>query len=138
MNERYEREIDDLLHRLEGRMRREPFGRRMSRRLSPFTDGLRNAFAAFLRRPPTEQLMISAMTLVLVSFVLNMFGLGRWAFYAGVLAIALFVLGIALSLVGRHSPGHYRKRWRGREIEYDAGGPSVWTHLRNWLRRKLR
>jgi hypothetical protein len=135
MSDRYEREIDELLHRLEGRMRREPLSRKVSRRFGPYSRGLNGAFAAFLRRPPTEQFMIAAMVLVLLSFLLNMFGLGLWAFYASVLSIVLFVLGIALSLAGRHSPG-YRKRWRGREIDYDPHGPSMWAQFRNWLRRR--
>ena len=135
MSDRYEREIDELLHRLEGRMRAEPLSRKMSRRFRPYSRGLQGALAAFLRRPPTEQFMISAMLLVAVSFVLNMVGLALWAFYASVLSIVLFVLGLALSLAGRHSPG-YRKTWRGREVDYGSSGPSIWTHLRNWLRRR--
>jgi hypothetical protein len=135
MSDRYEREIDELMNRLEGRMRREPLSRKVSRRFAPYSRGLNGAFAAFLRRPPTEQFMIAAMVLVVLSFVLNMFGLGLWAFYASVLSIVLFVLGIALSLAGRHSPG-YQKRWRGREIDYGSYGPSIWTQFRNWLRRR--
>jgi len=138
MSDRYEREIDELLHRLEGRMRREPLSRRLSRRFRPYSSGLRGAFAAFLRRPPTEQFMIAAMVLVVVSFVLsNFLGLSKWGFYASVLSIACFVFGIALSLAGRQSP-RYRKKWRGRELDYDSLGPSIWTHLRNWLRRRGR
>jgi hypothetical protein len=137
MNQRYEREIDDLLHRLEGRMRREPFSRRLSRRFRPYSHGFQRAFAAFLRRPPTEQFMIAAMFLVVASFAMNMIGLGRWAWYVSVLSIVLFVLGLALSIAGRQSPG-YRKRWRGREVDYHDTGPSIWTQLRNWLRRHRR
>lgn len=137
MSDRYEQEIDELLHRLEGRMRREPLSRRLSRRFRPYSHGFQSAFAAFLRRPPTEQFMIAAMLLVVVSFLMNMIGLDRWSGYVTVLSIVLFVLGIGLSLAGRHSPG-YRKKWRGREIDYQMHGPSIWTHLRNWLRRHRR
>jgi hypothetical protein len=137
MSDRYEREIDELLGRLEGHMRREPLSRKMSRRFRPYSRGMQGAFAAFLRRPPTEQFMIAAMVLVVASFLLNMLGLAYWAFFASVLSIVLFVLGIALSLAGRHSPG-YRKKWRGREIEYDSHGPSIWSQLGDWLRRRRR
>lgn len=137
MSQRYEREIDELMHRLEGRMRREPLSRRLSRKVRPYSHGFRRAFAAFLRRPPTEQFMISAMVLVVVSFAMNMVGLGKWAFYASIFSIVFFVLGIALSLISRQSPG-YQKRWRGREVEYDPHGPSIWSHLRDWFRRRRR
>jgi hypothetical protein len=137
MSQRYEREIDELLHRLEGRLRREPLSRRLSRKVRPYSIGFRSAFAAFLRRPPTEQFMISAMLLVVVSFAMNMVGLGKWAFYASIFSIVFFVLGIALSLISRQSPG-YQKRWRGRELDYYPHGPSIWTHLRDWFRRRRR
>ena len=137
MSDRYEREIDELLHRLEGRMKREPVSRKLSRRFRPYSAGAQGALAAFLRRPPSEVFMITAMVFVLVSFVLNMFGLGKWAVYASVLSIVFFVLGLALSLAGRHSPG-YRKKWRGRELHYETYGPSIWNNLRNWLRRRRR
>jgi hypothetical protein len=138
MNQRYEREIDELMHRLEGRMRREPLSRRLSRKLRPYQQGFRSAFAAFLRRPPTEQFMISAMVLVVISFVMSSFlGLGKWAFYASILSIVFFVIGLTLSLAGRQSPG-YQRRWRGREVDYHAHGPTIWTQLRNWFRRRRR
>jgi hypothetical protein len=135
MSERYEREIDEIIYRLEGRRRRRRngLGRKLSQRFQPFADGCRVAFGAFLRRPPPEQFMIAAMVLVIVSFLLgNVFGLAGWAFYTSVLSIVFFVLGFGLSLAGRHSPG-YRRNWRGREIDY--GGPTFWSKLRNWFRR---
>ena len=135
MSERYEREIDEIIYRLEGRRRRRNgFGRKFGQRFQPFADGCRSAFGAFLRRPPPEQFMIAAMVLVIVSFVLgNMLGLAGWAFYTSVLSIVFFVLGFGLSLAGRHSPG-YRRSWRGREIDY--GGPTFWSKLRTWFRRR--
>ena len=68
----------------------------------------------------------------------NLLALDRWAFYASALSIVFFVLGIVLSLAGRHSPG-YRKRWRGRELDYNAyTTPRWWINLRSWLRRRGR
>lgn len=137
MSERYEREIDEIIYRLEGRRRRrEGLGRKLSRRFGPFTAGFTRAFAAFLRRPPTEQFMIAAMVLVILSFVVgNLLGLALWAAYLSILSIVLFVLGIGLSIAGRRSPG-YRPRWRGQEINY--GGPSLWSPFRTWFRRRRR
>jgi hypothetical protein len=139
MNQRYEREIDELMNRLEGRMRREPLSRRLSRKFRPYSQGFRSAFAAFLRRPPTEQFMISAMVLVVISFAMgNFLGMGKWAFYVSIVSIIFFVIGLGLSLASRQSPGYQQRRWRGREIDYHAHGPTIWTHLRNWFRRRRR
>ena len=139
MSERYEREtIDEFLRRLEGKMQREALPRRISRRLHPSSQGFRHAFGAVLRRPPAEIFMILAMALVVLTFLLNLLALDRWAFYASALSIVFFVLGIVLSLAGRHSPG-YRKRWRGRELDYNAyTTPRWWINLRSWLRRRGR
>jgi hypothetical protein len=137
MSERYEREIDEIIYRLEGRRRRrDGLRRKLSHRFGPFTAGFTRAFAAFLRRPPTEQFMIAAMTLVILSFVVgNLLGLALWAAYLSILSIVLMVLGIGLSIAGRRSPG-YRTRWRGQEINY--GGPSLWSQFRTWFRRRRR
>lgn len=137
MNQRYEREIDELLLRLEEHGRRRSGARRLRRTLRPYLDGLRQALAAFLRRPPTEQFMISAMVLVLVSFLMSAAGLVKWAGYASVLSIALFILGIGIALVGRHSPRYY-KTWRGRSLYEPSFGPTLWQQLRSWLRRRGR
>jgi hypothetical protein len=139
MSERDEREtIDEFLRRLEGKMRREPLSRRMSRRLNPYSHSFRLGFGAFLRRPPAEIFMITSMSLVVLTFLLDIFALKNWAFYASVLSIVFFILGIALGIVARHSPG-YRKRWRGRELDYKGyGTPRWWSSLRNWLRRRGR
>lgn len=139
MNDRYERELEELLHSLEGQMRREPLSSKLSRRFRPYSVGLKSAFAAFLHRPPTEQFIMSALALVVISFLLNMFGLGNWAFYAGVLSIGLFVLALALSLAGHSLPGpQQKKKWRGHEIDYEPYGPSIWTKLRSWWLRHQR
>lgn len=137
MSDRYEHEIDELLYSLEGRLKREPLSRRVARRLRLYSSGLQGAFAAFLRRPPTEQFMIAAMVLVVLSLVLGPIGLGKMAFYASVLSMLFFVLAIAMSLASRHSPS-YRKKWRGREIDYGRHGASVWTQLRRWFRQRRR
>lgn len=137
MSEKYEREIDELMHRLEGRLRREPLSRRMSRRFRPYSHGFRGAFGAFLRRPPTEQFIIAGLALVVVSFLLGMFELRMWAGWVSILSLVFFVAGIALSLTQRQSPG-YQKRWRGQEVDFRGHGPNLWTSLRNWLRRRRR
>jgi hypothetical protein len=136
MSERYEREIDEILYHI-NRKRRPSFSRRLGRFFQPYSQGFQRAMAAFLRRPPTEQFMIASLALVVLSFVLNIIGLGRWAGYVSLLSIVLFVLGLALSIAGRRSPG-YQKRWRGRDVDYGPSGASVWNQLRNWLRRRRR
>jgi hypothetical protein len=136
MSERYEREIDELLRRIDIH-RKESVFNRTARRMGPFWQGAQGAFAAFLRRQPSEQLMIASLVLALISFLLSQFGVALWAGFTGILSLMLFVLGIGVSLLGRHSPG-YRKRWRGRELDYNTYGSSIWTQLRVWWQHRRR
>jgi hypothetical protein len=133
MADRYEREIDELLGRLEGRLRKEPLSRRIGRRVRPYSHGFQSGIRAFLRRPPSEQFMIAALVMVIASFILGNFA-PRIAGYLSVLSILCFVLALGLAIAGRRSPG-YQKKWRGKIIDYPTG-PSIWTNLRNWFRRR--
>lgn len=132
MSDRYQREIDDLLRGLDWKPRREPLSRRISRRLRPYTDAARHALIAYLRRPPSEQFMIAAFLLVIMSFVLGYFT--PLAAYLSALAILCFILALGLAVAGRRSPG-YQKRWRGRLLD-EPRGPTIWRHLRDWFRRR--
>ena len=115
MPDRYEQEIDELLIRLEGRVRRPPATRRLARRLAPIAAGSRAALAGFLRRSPAEQFMIAGMVLIVISYAAGFVGFGRFASFTSLFGLLCMVLGIALSLIQRRSPG-YGKRWRGRDI----------------------
>ncbi len=138
MSERWEREIDELLKRKEGRLRGEPVSRRFARRSAPLTSGLSGAFRAFLRRPPVEQFMIASIFLVAVTFFLQMVHVAPLvAYWAGILSLLFFMLALALSVAGHRGFGpRGAKRWREREIEYGSSHPSMWDTLRNWWRRR--
>jgi hypothetical protein len=140
MNERWEREIDELLRRKEGRLRGEPVSRRFARRSAPFTVGASGVFRSFLRRPPVEQFMIASIFLVALTFLLQTLRIAPTiAYWAGVLSLLLFVLALALSVAGHRGFGpRASKRWRDREVHYGSPYPSLWDNLRTWLRRRRR
>ncbi|MCC7103763.1 MAG: hypothetical protein IT307_01355 [Chloroflexi bacterium] len=133
MADRYEREIDELLSRLEGRPRKEPLSRRIGRRVRPYSSGFQSGLRAFLRRPPSEQFMIAALVMVIAAVILGYFA-PRIAGYVSALSILCFVVALGLSIAGRRSPG-YQKKWRGKIVDYPAG-PSIWNSLRKWFRRR--
>jgi hypothetical protein len=138
MSERWEREIDELLRRKEGRLRGEPVSRRFARRSAPFTSGLSGVFRSFLRRQPVEQFMIASIFLVALTFFLQMFRLlPTVSYWTGILSLLFFVLALALSVAGRRGFGpRASKRWREQEIEYSSAHPSLWDNLRHWWRRR--
>jgi hypothetical protein len=138
MGERWEREIDDLLRRREGRLRGEPVSRRFVRRSAPFTVGASELFRSFLRRPPVEQFMIASIGLVVLTFLLQILRIAPTiAYWAGILSVLFFVLAIGLSVAGHRGMGSRgTKHWREREIEYGSPYPSMWENLKIWIRRR--
>lgn len=138
MGERWEREIDDLLRRKEGRLRGEPISRRFARRGAPFAGGASGAFRSFLRRPPVEQFMIASIFLVALTFFLQMLRIApAIAYWSGILSLLFFVLAIGLSIAGHRGLGpRSTKRWRDRDVEYSSPYPSLWNNLRRWWRRR--
>ena len=148
MPQQWEREIDELLRRREAKLRREPVSRRFARRSAPFRSGLSGVARRFLRGTPVEQFMIASLFLVAVAFLFSIFPstaeVARWA---SLLSILFFVLAIALSVASRRGAGgggtSGAKRWRDRDVGYGsnygqpgAPGPTVWTSLRTWWRRR--
>ncbi len=138
MAERWEREIDDLLRRKEGRLRGEPVSRRFARRSAPFASGASGVLRSFLRRPPVEQFMIASIFLVAVTFLLQMLRIAPVvAHWAGILSLLFFVLALGLSVAGHRGIGpRGSKRWRDREVQYGSAYPSFWNSLRVWFRRR--
>jgi hypothetical protein len=138
MNERWEREIDELLRRKEGRLRGEPVSRRFARKSAPFTVGASGVLRSFLRRPPVEQFMIASILLVALSFILQALRLAPLiSYWAGVLSLLFFVLALTLSIAGHRGVGRTgAKRWRDREIQYSSPYPSIWDSFSDWLRRR--
>ena len=137
MSERWEREIDDLLRRKEGRLRREPVSRRFTRRSAPLAGGVTHVLRSFLRRPPVEQFMIASIFLVALTFFLQILRIAPTIqYWAGVLSLFLFVLALGLSITGHRGGPRGTKRWREREISYGSPYPSLWDSMRRWWRRR--
>ena len=141
MSEKWEREIDELLRRREAKLRREPVGRRFARRSAPFRSSASGVARSILRRTPVEQFMIASIFLVAVAFLMNFLnflpGAATIAQWASLLSLLLFVLAIALSVMGRRgSSNSSGKRWRDRDVSYGSSHPTVWDQLRHWWRRR--
>jgi hypothetical protein len=140
MSSRYEREIEELLRRMDGRLRSEPLSVRLRRKLERVELAVYCLWRAFLRRSPIEQFMIGSVVLALLSYGLHLFS-PRAAFYAGIISVVLFVLAITVSIAS-HRGGlgfNSERRWRGRPIDLPpASGPGAWWwRLRRWWRRRF-
>jgi hypothetical protein len=138
MSSRYEREIEELLRRMDGRRRSESFYVRWRRRSLRLEAWLERVWRSFLRRTPIEQFMIASVVLTLLAYILSVFS-PRAAFFAGIIAVVLFVLALTMSIASHRGGGFgAERRWRGRPIDLpSASGPVYWWwQLRRWWRRR--
>lgn len=133
MPSRVEREVDEILRRLETSLPREPRWRRVRRALRRALSSLWETLAHSFRRFTAANAMLLAFVLIIGSLVVGRVwdDAGRFMLVGGV---ALFVLALVMSFAGRRSLPE--RRWRGQVIEY--GEPTLADRLRNWWRAKSR
>ena len=126
MPQKYEQEIDEILRRMEHRLPRQSLRWRLNRRFAGFSDAIMPRLAV---RPTPTGLLLAGLAVVLIATILGGFvrGIGM---PLAVLAVALFVGALVLSVARRHR--REAPSWRGRPIDYGRQ-PLIWTELiRRW------
>lgn len=93
---RYEREIDELLRRLEAEYR-EPIPFRPRRRQRPWTTLRRRLASAFADASLIDRLLLAAVVLLIAGLGVRWAGIAQ-AWVLGVLAVACFFGGLALAV----------------------------------------
>jgi hypothetical protein len=134
MSDNIEREIEEILSKLDEFVPEESVARRMRRRSSNWAANLNRAIASRLARISLGQVMLAALALVLVALLFGRVNplLARWVIIAGLI---LFFTSFILSLrLGRGRS--VQKRWRGQVIHLSQ--PSLIDQVRSWLRGRLR
>lgn len=133
-DDRIQREIEDILSRLDAFVPEEGVASRMRRRSSEAAAAFGRAVIAPLARISLRQVMLAALALVVLGFLAQRVHpiFGRWVLVAGVI---LLLTSFALSLFSRGATKPER-RWRGRPLELRE--PSLGDRLRSWLRAKRR
>ncbi len=129
--QKYEREIAELLEKLESEDQRshKHFRRdrppQLPRRRSSLTSLLRRLGRA-LRLSPMH-FLVGGLALVVISWLIPYHAVSRWVFVVGVL---VFLWPIISSLLNISRPGRGdEKLWRGRRIDEPDEAP--WSELRN-------
>ncbi len=136
-NDRLEREINEILGKIEQFPDAESRARRNRRRsVNRFTSRLaevQHGIARQVSRVSVSQLMLASFLMILFAFFFRGRGLpataSSWILLAGVV---LFVSTFAVMLFGpRGRPGgSSEQRWRGRTISYET--PSLADRVRRW------
>ncbi len=133
-NERLEREIEEILGKIEDfpgpqararRVRRQRFAR-LNARIGQWQPGI----ARQMSRVSVSQLMLSAFLLILFSFFFRRANpvVMNWVLYAGVI---LFVSSFAMMVFSRRGGRTVQQNWRGRTIQYRTG-PTLVDRVRHW------
>jgi len=142
-NDRLEREIEEILGKIEQFPDAESRAKRNRRRnANRFTTRFSEIQRGIARRLSTisiGQLMLASFLLILFSFFLRGRGLpptvASWLLVAGVI---LFVSTFAVSIFGPRSRGgrggisKVEHRWRGRAVQSPSGS-SFSARIRRWL-----
>jgi hypothetical protein len=142
--DRVQREIEDLLDKLDNFVPEERFISKVkSRRRQEAGPGALSRSWSWITRPfrrvTLGHVMLAGIALILTSWLVP--GLyGDYARLASFIGLALSAIAIILSLMGWDarrtiaSNGRVEKRWRGQVIEYDH--PSGPNRIRDWFRRR--
>jgi uncharacterized membrane protein len=123
-----EREIEEILDKLDQFVPEESAASRMRRRWGDRVYNLQRAVANRLSRISLGHLMVASLLLIIVAFALRWTVFGRYALVAGLI---LLFSTIAVSFFTAQRPKR-EKRWRGHVV--DLSGPNLAERLRNRLR----
>ncbi len=124
-NKKYEREIEDLLKRLDfGEPERPKSSPKQNR--SGWQQRLGQRWSSLGLGGSWRQLMLVSFLLIFVAFALGITVPGI-AGFLGMAAVLLFVLAYFSSFVKQQPRSE--KRWRGQVIDGQPKPPSLWQHL---------
>ncbi|MBI4321974.1 MAG: hypothetical protein HY675_26070 [Chloroflexi bacterium] len=139
MRKKYEREILELLEKMDSFVPEESRFERAGRRLSQLRQHLLRGVSAAI-----GQLRISPTTLLVASLMLAILGYGlhglvAWvASYISAASLALFLAAFAVHIANRRKR-QTQHRWRGRVIELREYRRGHWPNLRYyWQRARTR
>lgn len=133
-DDRIQREIEDILNKLDEFVPEKRTSRRIQRRSSEAAAAFGRAVLGPIARISLSHVMLAALALIFIAF----FGMRvrlPFAFWVLIGGLILFGTAFALSFVSRGAP-ETEKRWRGRAVDYDE--PSLGDRLRAWFKSKRR
>ncbi len=133
-DDKIQREIEDILNRLDAFVPEEGVASRVRRRSSGTAQSLGRTLLAPLIRLSIRHVMLAALALILAGFLTGRAypAFGHWTLIAGVI---LFFTAIVLSLFNRGAaPPAMEKRWRGQPMHLE--GPTLGERLRAWFSSK--
>lgn len=143
-NDRLEREIEEILGKIEqfpdAESRAKRSRRRNTNRLTARLSEVQRGIARRMSGISVSQLMLASFLLILFAFFFRGRGLPSTAAYWLLVAgVVLFVSTFAVMIFTprTRSGPTVEQRWRGRTIQYQTG-PSLPARLRHWWSTRVR
>jgi hypothetical protein len=130
MADHLQREIEEILNRLDDFIPEEKKPNRMRRRLGSAFAGIGGWVSHIESRVSLGYLMLISLLLIFVAFAFRSTNVGQYALIAG---LSLLGLTIVVSFIANRRARSV-KRWRGQVV--DLSGPSFIDRLQNWLRKR--
>ena len=138
-DDKIQREIEDILNRLDTFLPEESAASKVRRRSSNATAAFLRALIEPLARISLRQVMLTALVLIVGGFIAGKAypDVGRWVLIGG---LVLLFGSFAVSFLSRGGGAPaMEKRWRGERLVLGPEGPpSLGDRLRTWLRAKRR
>lgn len=133
MADRIEREIEEILRKIDDFVPDSPRAKRPQRRPNRPLNSAQNWVSRRLAAVSLSQVMMWSLLLVLVSFFLRGSPVGMWMMIA---ALIVFATAFFLSIASGTSRKAPEKRWRGEPL--DLSGPGWPDRLKAWLKGRKR
>jgi hypothetical protein len=136
MPDKFEREIEDILNRLDNFPEQGPSDR-ARKAVSNRVGAFQRRLALRLARLSVGQIMLGGIVMILVGYFFRALIPEIW-YYVVILGLILFFTSFALSLFGA-GRGHANSQtyWRGKPVQsYYASGPDFARRIREWWRRR--
>jgi len=133
-DDKIQREIEDILNRLDAFVPEEGVASRVRRRSSGTASSFGRTLLAPLAGLSIRHVMLASLALILAGFFAGRAypTFGHWTLIAGVI---LFFTAIVLSIFNRGAaPPATEKRWRGQPMHLE--GPTLGDRLRAWFNAK--
>jgi hypothetical protein len=139
MPDRIEREIEDILNKLddfvpEGGKKPIPFKRAANRKQQS-----RGWLSQRLARVSLNQIMVYALIALILGFILRSLPFASWVMIGAIVVlVTAFVLSLRNGSGSTNVSGNYQKRWRGEPIELPNPyrGPTIGDRIVAWFRRR--
>ncbi len=131
MPDELEREIEEILNKIDKFPKENAFGR-LRRRWARRFRRWRSSLVLRLPHISLGHVMAAALLLIILAYAFRSSTFGRYAFAVG---LVLLFSAIAVSFFTARRPKQ-EKRWRGQVV--DLSGPSLADKVRGWLSGRRR